>query len=295
MAQEFKQLIPVKYDGIGPLPMARFQDGGDIQRWASYRYPHRDGQDVEPMGREPLEFSGEFLMFNGLEKMGNLWPKTYIEMRRRVRKPEPAFLEHPTNGQVFGVFTRFEAVHDIGQTNGCRVTFTFVEVSEDSDAEGVNAIQPLERAKAYAAAADAAFPLLPDVKTPPLFSITSAVAGIESLIQEGQYTADAIAGQVNEIKAKIDVLCQLKDMENPDNAEVFFALLAVNASLTEAAGISISKAPQIIAYEIERDMGALEVAWELYGDTERAEEVARLNPTRYPWYERGKKLQVSDA
>ena len=309
MAGELKQLLPATYDGIGPFPMQHHRESGDIMRRSRYEFPHRDDQDQEPQGVSPLIWSGELLFLNGIEGYTDLWPKKFMEMKRRLKKEELAYLEHPLYGPTWGYFQTFEPSYTKDELNGCRVSVTFHRCAEDEPAPSPRSFDAITAAKEQAALADAGLKLLsepPTVADEPGPSaelilvmeeapLAEQLEEFEDFLSLEPLTVDTIAGATNRLRDHIATILLIEELQDARNSEVRQALIAAGAALTQAASEAQAGAAEIITLPpLEWAMGPLEIAVELYGTADRAPDVTRLNPTELFEYPRGATLKVMD-
>lgn len=311
---DFKNnLASVFYDGIGPLPMAMHSEEGDIMRRFNYEFPHRNDQDQEPGAVTSLVWSGEMLFLNGVEGYQNLWPQTFMRMKRRVRQPELGYLEHPLYGPVWGAFESFTASYTVQERNGCRVRFVYRRYAEDQPTQNWRSFDDFTVAASQAALADAGLQAL---AVPPVYqdgaapsaklvllqatqpSLAAQVADFQSKLTQTAMTADAIAGELNRFRELVNERLAVPELQLLLNAELRTNILAVNAALTRAAADAQAAAARIINFPVSDlsagPLGALDLAAKLYGDVTRAPEILALNPTELFEYPLNVVLRVAD-
>lgn len=157
MAGEEKFRPPIQFDGIGPFPVTKLSETGFMMEWDRRKYPHRRYQDVRDLSVSPLMQDGESAFLNGIEGFEDLWPMKFMQMRRRCQLPRPGFLRHWLYGPVWGFFSKWDPVYTTQTLNGCMVSWTFEQISEDKkDQLDIVNRNPLAGAKNSAGVIDAA-------------------------------------------------------------------------------------------------------------------------------------------
>jgi len=157
MANEERHRRPVTFDGIGPFPMSAWDESGFVMEWTSYKFPHRRYQASEGLAVTPLVVKGQIYFLNGIEGYEDLWPITFMQMRRRCQLARQGRLLLPLVGEVFGHFAQFDPQYSVDMLNGCVVNFMFVQDMEEG-AQQLDIVEknPLAGAKANAAIVDGA-------------------------------------------------------------------------------------------------------------------------------------------
>lgn len=103
---------------------------------AFHKFPHRPGQKVELMGREPVSGTLRCAMFNGLvhEQPGGqnvLWPGAMQRLREKVQLQKTLPLVIPPYGTLTKAHCTIEESYTSAARNGCYFSLTFAEDSTD--------------------------------------------------------------------------------------------------------------------------------------------------------------------
>lgn len=299
----FGDLLHCYYDQVGPLFMSNFADSGGVQALAKYKFPHTNVQSVEPMGREPIMFSGEMVFFTSLGK--DCYPVRYLEMRARVSEPDPGTLVHPVHGQIVGYFTKFDVTHSAEERNGCRANFSFEETTTlDTLFDSEHLKDLLSMAEEAAYVADAGIAALGLTITADTFNsgdptmqkqtLSMKVTEFRTFLDKAQLFVGEITANVNEFKRGIDRLIGYKELLDPNNYEIYRALKQLSSSIVDASDTAKKTAINLIEVKMEFETSPQEIAVQWYNDIKRTPEISEMNPPRYFYYPRGTILKVPD-
>jgi hypothetical protein len=157
MANEERYRAPIYFDGIGPFPMSAWDESGYIMEWTSYKFPHRRYQASEGLSVSSLNVTGQIYFLNGIDGYEDLWPITFMQMRRRLQLSRQGKLKLPVLGEINGHFTKWDVQYSVDTLNGCTVNFAFVQDMEEGLTQNdIVERNPLAGAKANAAILDGA-------------------------------------------------------------------------------------------------------------------------------------------
>lgn len=102
----------------GALPTIRDQGG---RRLAKFKFPYKDGQTTDDLGREGETFECDIVLFG----------ETYVAglkiLMRELQKPEPGLLVHPVRGVIRCKMQSYELVHSHEQRKAVQLKITFTE------------------------------------------------------------------------------------------------------------------------------------------------------------------------
>jgi prophage DNA circulation protein len=134
----FSQLQQASYDGVVfPLITARIMSGSDA---AFHKFPHRPGQRIEYMGRQPVTGVLVAPMFADLILEGNgrseFWPNGVAELREKAQQQKSSRLVVPVWGTLDQAYVTMVEEYDANRRDGCLVTLTFAEDRGDLIAKG---------------------------------------------------------------------------------------------------------------------------------------------------------------
>lgn len=102
----------------GALPSV--QDSGG-RRLAEYQYPYRDGQTTDDLGRKPLSFAFDFMIF-GLRYMEGV-----NAILQQFNSPVPGKLLHPIRGEFLVKVKDYQLTHESQSRKCAHFNVTFVE------------------------------------------------------------------------------------------------------------------------------------------------------------------------
>jgi hypothetical protein len=294
----FKDLQEASYAKIGPLYMSGFQDAGNLQDIAKYRYPHGEQQDAEPMGIAPQSTTGEFLFFNSIDP--NLYPGRLLQVRKAIRSRDPDYFNHPVDGPILGYFTAFNISHDASERNGCRVRFEFQRIFDFADlgADPTTTVRdPIALAESVAPVADTGLAALGfDEPKIPGGSFVRQVAAWRTLVETPSTTVSDITGGINDFRRNCESVLALSELGNPENYEVYRAITTAKAALTRSAQAASAQAAQVIEWIPEEKTTPEEIALRFYdGDPTMPDRIVTLNPMRFFFYPRDVKLILPDG
>lgn len=91
------------------------------RRKVKYRFPYRDGQTTDDLGRTPSTFSMEVLIH------GNHYLDGLQALLDELDKPTPGDLIHPVFGSMVVAVEDFEIVHESGQRKAAEMKIVFIE------------------------------------------------------------------------------------------------------------------------------------------------------------------------
>lgn len=100
--------------------MPKISDRGG-RRKVKYKYPYKDGQTTDDLGREAESFDIEVL-FHGPRYM-----EGFTALKKELDKPTPGTLVHPVRGNIKCVYETHEIVHESQSRMALMIRVTFIE------------------------------------------------------------------------------------------------------------------------------------------------------------------------
>lgn len=100
--------------------LPRISDRGG-RRKVKYKYPYKDGQTTDDLGREPESFDIEVLFH------GNRYMQGFVALKAELDKPTPGTLVHPIRGNIKCVPETYEIVHESQSRKALTLKVTFTE------------------------------------------------------------------------------------------------------------------------------------------------------------------------
>lgn len=111
-------VIKTKVSWGGALPSIRDQGG---RRLAKFKFPYKDGQTTDDLGREGETFSCDIVLFG----------ETYVAglkiLMKELQRPEPGILVHPVRGVVRCKMQSYELTHSHDQRKAVALSLVFTE------------------------------------------------------------------------------------------------------------------------------------------------------------------------
>lgn len=282
-------------------------------------YPFRDGQSTESTGREPRKYEIVVPLFVGMKWTGStpLFPETYQQLLALFADPdlegEVEYVD-PFDGPVDVVLPKLSDEMKATERNGVRLHFTLEERGAEAqlihtrpqaDPRAQAQLQAeeldwaLEEAELAGAAIlesfeDGGVPLNESemaFEEGTLF--VSLVDGFFATLDAGAMAADEIAAVVDVFRTRVDRVLQFSATGEAQNWTVYYSCIRLSESVSAAGERASSEAPTVVEYELDTEASHYEVAMRRYGSADRADEIARRNPSRSPLvYPRGTVLRV---
>lgn len=100
--------------------LPRISDRGG-RRKVKYKFPYKDGQTTDDLGREPESFDIEVL-FHGPRYM-----QGFVALKKELDKPTPGTLVHPVRGNINCVPETYEIIHESQSRMALTLRVTFTE------------------------------------------------------------------------------------------------------------------------------------------------------------------------
>lgn len=290
-----------KLDGVEFEAAARRRKGG--RKIVQRRYPNRDGQDVEDMGREPYTFELSIPLFNGVNP--NHWPGLFDNLVAVLEGP-PSNLEYqdPEFGTLIVAVQSWDDGLDAGQRDGTILSIVLVEkmldagpifrVAETSvltdpttlaaSLDDAMADAGIEENTVTAGFAAAGAELDEDEVGATGTLWESQVAETLARIDDGAATADAIVAQVERVRARLDVLTGIDAAQTADGQPVYEAAMLLAASLEATARELAADAPALVEHRTLVETSIFEVANALYADPSRVADLLARNAMADPLF-----------
>jgi len=293
-------LGPYKLDGIAFEASTRGLRGG--RAVVRRRYPNRDGQDAEDMGREPYVYEVVVPLFHGVDP--GHYPDLFDQLRAVLEAP-PSSLEYhdPEHGPVIVQVIDWSAPLESGQRDGVILTMTLEERQLDVANLGrVLATQPtdpeelaaqLDDAMSEAGIEEADVTAGFDAAGAKLDLDETGAAGTlwasmvtESLarIDDGAAAIDTVLASVETVRTRLDVLTSLDAAQTADGQPVYEAAVRLASSLQQTAEQLAASAPSLVEHATLIEQSIFEVAAQLYGDPSRVADILARNPMADPLF-----------
>lgn len=100
--------------------LPRISDRGG-RRKVKYKFPYKDGQTTDDLGREPESFDVEVLFH------GNRYMQGFVALKAQLDKPTPGVLVHPVRGNIKCVPETYEIVHESQSRKALTIKVSFTE------------------------------------------------------------------------------------------------------------------------------------------------------------------------
>lgn len=100
--------------------LPRISDRGG-RRKVKYKFPYKDGQTTDDLGREPESFDIEVLFH------GNRYMQGFVALKAELDKPTPGTLVHPVRGNIKCVPETYEITHESQSRKALLLRVTFTE------------------------------------------------------------------------------------------------------------------------------------------------------------------------
>lgn len=305
------EMPEIKLGDIDNIPCSSRRVGGGRAR-KDRKYPNRDGQSSEDMGREPYTFDLEIPLFAGVDP--NHYPSMADAIRSLLDDP-PAQLEYRDHelGTMHVSIDPWTSEITAEKRDGCvfRIKLTeddldagaaFRETTPQPNAEDAGATLDAELAEAGVDETDTKAKL--DQKGVGLtgdersFSSgsmwsTQATRVIER-INDGVATAEQIAAVVDTMRGRTDVLLGLPQLQNPANGSAVTAAILFLDAIVRLGDVASASAAIEVEEELLDVLTVFDVASRLYGDEQRAAEIMQRNPlVNGLFLPRGTRLRVA--
>lgn len=295
MATWDETLGSYKLDGVEFEAASRKRAGG--RAIVRRRYPNRDGQDVEDMGREPYTYTLVVPLFHGVNP--NHWPNLADQLIAVLENP-PSTLEYqdPEHGVLPVTVVDWDDGLDSSTRDGTILTFTLEErqldignlgrvlTSTPALADPEERAAELDDAMADAGIAEsdvtdgfaaAGAELEPDEVGAAGTLWESQVTETLARIDDGVATADAVLAQVERIRVRLDVLTGLDVAQTAEGQPVYEAAMRLAASLEATAAELAASAPALVEHVVAVETSIFDIANSLYSDPARVADLLARN------------------
>ncbi len=277
------------------------------------KYPNRDGQSTEDLGREPYTFELEIPLFHDIDP--NHYPTMWDQLRLVLDDPPDAleFRDHELGTMQVSIAS-WSSDLVAEKRDGVLVHLTITEdlldtpfqvrelVSDVPNAEGAGADldQALEDAgvdedDTKAKLDKAGVGLKADEQS---YTAGDMWAGQGSTFSQrftdGVVTAALVGASIDAMRGRVDVLLGLPQLQLPQNAGAVNAAMMFASAVALAGSAALASSTPIVEEAILDTCSVFEVAARLYGSTDRVAELLQRNPLVDPLFIRaGTKLLVA--
>lgn len=307
-----QNLLPAQLGSVSFLVSSRHIEGGRTK--AKFRYPYRDGQGVEDMGRTPNTFKLTIPLYRGMaadaENSDAIYPGTLdriveivdsSDLRGEVEYVDPAY-------GVFRVsIMDYQWTEDAERQDGGVLTLTLEERGfEESLLKNVLSGKLTARARALNAAKDADYFFDVLLRGPDTtrykrdaangWTLANAWSKFQDLLDKGALTLDDAASRIDSVSflaqriMSFDVGDELSRWSLTNSCTSF-----MSAARDTTASAASKPGTTLVKYTVPGGMSSYEIAQALYQDASRADEITDNNPTSNPMlYQPGTVLMVPD-
>lgn len=301
MATWDETLGPYKLDGVAFEASSRKRKGG--RKIIARKYPNRDGQEIEDMGREPYTFDLTIPLFNGVNQ--NHWPGVFDNLIAVLENP-PSDLEYqdPEFGTLPVGVVSWDDGLESGQRDGTILSISLVERMLDggpifrvaetpalTDPEELAASLDdamsdagIDEAEVTSKLAAAGAELDVDEQGAAGTLWQSQVAETLARIDDGAASADAIVAQVERVRTRLDVLTSLEAAQSAEGQPVYEAAMLLAASLEATARELAASSPALVEHTTLVETSIFEIAASLYGDPARVSDLLARNAMADPLF-----------
>lgn len=294
MATWDETLGSYKLDAVEFEATSRKRGGG--RAIVRRRYPNRDGQDVEDLGREPYTYTLVIPLFHGVNP--NHWPGLFDNLVAVLENP-PSTLEYqdPEYGVLTVTVVDWEDGLDSATRDGTILTITLEERMLDAgplyrvastpaladpeeraaELDDAMADAGIEESDVTAGFAAAGAELDPDEVGTAGTLWESQVTETLARIDDGAATADAVLAQVERVRARLDVLTSLDAAQTAEGQPAYEAAMRLAASLEATAAELAASAPALVEHVVAVETSIFDIANSLYSDPARVADLLARN------------------
>jgi len=267
------------------------------------RYPNRDGQSTEDMGREPYTFELQLAFFADVD--ATHYPDLWDQVRSLLEDP-PDDLEYRDHelGTMHVSVKPWSSDLAATMRDGVMTTITLVEDDLDIGV-AFRELRPQPNTESAGAALDDELEQAGVSEPNVITSLTRAGVGlsdIEAAFNTGTLWAtmgqrfaediaasvivstEQIAATVDVLRARAQVLLELPELLDPANASAMHAAMLFAAAATSQGERAFADAAPVVEQAIADTISVFELSTQLYGDETRAEEIMLRNPGLNPLF-----------
>jgi prophage DNA circulation protein len=307
-------LMPASFAGVRFPSQTIGRTGG--RRAVAHEYTFRDGQDLEDTGRKAYRWTIKIPLFAGMEPEDPaipLYPDTYellvavFEGRQDLAEGEYVDPEH---GPIQVKVVEHDWELDAMGRNGGTFTIQMEEINDAPFATAIFLLDAQATAESYATEIDGSIGEVAaaedisaawsdegvpdndlDLAAGEMF--LNMVDSFFTDIDDAALAADDVAMVVDRYQSRINRVLRFSAMRDVSNWSLMASLARLADTLRLAGEAKQNSRPNIVDFVVPWVMSAKEIAFQLYGDPSRSEEIVRRNPYRRPnSYPRGRVLKV---
>lgn len=243
-----------------------------VRRVVQYKYPYRDGADLEDLGREPRSTRLTCVF------MGDNYESDLGAFNMVVDEGKAGFFVHPILGTWNARISRVGIKHSHDMRDVATVD---VEVIED----GTSTTLPnlLSVAKLQKEAIDWADQVDTDNLLTQVTEAQSAASKAREFANDIKTTVNDINSTLNQVRRKIDTaVSKLRQLTDIQNYKIVRSLKRLAYSCTKLGVRVQSLRPPLLKKRLAAAMPLPYLAHQLYGDKKRSSEIANLNKGKVP-------------
>jgi hypothetical protein len=259
-----------------------------------HEYPHTQGGATEPLGRKLYTIKMEATFQETFRKWPKLWPETLGTLRTLFEGGEPWDLVVPSIGKISARAIDWTITTEARIRSGESTDFTFLEEFEndflvDELVTTSTALQPISSTFISLTKTRDTTPLLQgdsaavrDAKLAKEKAMFDKVESLSNEIFNLDTDSDLYTPLLSEKAAELALQCGNIDqgaetMSDSRSYEILEALHELHAETARLSRDSLGKNRRVETYVTPSRMGVAQVATVLFGNTERAIEILKLN------------------
>jgi len=295
------EMPSIKLGDLDDLPCSSRKVTGGRAR-VPYKYPSRDGQIAEEMGREPYTFELEIPLFAGVN------PDHYPSLADSLRSllddpPEPLEYQDHELGTMNVSIGPYSSEMDPMKRDGVIFRFTVTEDELDQGA-AFRVLNPQPNVESAGEALDSELEEA-GVTEPNVVTAmdkkgvglkaderdyeggtlwTSQAARVTDAINDGAATAEQIATTVDTLRGRVDALLSLPEMQVASAGSAMTAAILYLDAITQLGDRALATVAIEVEERILDTVSLLDVAARLYGDEQRVVELMARNPGVNPLF-----------
>lgn len=295
------EMPALKLGDIENIPCSSRRVTGGRARVAR-KYPNRDGQTTEDMGREPYTIELEIPLFAGVD------PDHYPSMADAIRSllddpPEPLEYQDHELGVLNVSASPYAIDMDPMKRDGVILRFTLAEDTLDQGA-AFRVLNPQPDVETAGEALDGELEeagvtepnvtsamekkgvgLKADERSYTSGSLWASQAlSVVTEVNSGIATAQSIAATVDTIRGRVAALLSLPEMQVASAGSAMTAAILFLEAVTQLGDRALASAAIEVEERILDTVSLLDVAARLYGDEQRVVELMARNPGVNPLF-----------
>jgi len=262
-----RQLDTASFRGV-PFEVEQLDDNL-VRRIREYRYPWRDGADLDDLGREPRKTQLTAIFHGGS------YESSLSAFMASVDEGQAGTFVHP----ILGQWTARLSISSIRHSHDHRdAAVVLVEVIEDGTSTKLPELYSVSK---LADEVETEATAVTAQNTSSVTEVTSAVTEARSFAANAADSVDQVTSQVNQVRSKIDTaVAKVRAAVDPNSYRLVRSLKLLAYSCQRLATRVQQIKPVVLEREVGIGMPLQLVAHKLYGDATRASEIRKVNRIR---------------